>query len=147
MDCEWKPYFDMTNDELDESVVNSTAGAETETAPAEATSASEAPSTRSQANQVATFQLATRDFAFVIDTRFLIDKLSQAQIEKFGNLVLFSEKLVKLGKRHSPAFELQLNQAGPCSASFPTRIHLPTRCRQALQGFSHFEAQILTVFR
>ena len=48
-------------------------------------------------NHASTLQLSTRDFVFIIDTKFLIERLSPEAIERFGDVVLFNENLLKLG--------------------------------------------------
>jgi hypothetical protein len=46
----------------------------------------------------AIFQIAVRSRVFILDTKYLIDNLSDELLEKFGDLILFSESLIKLGK-------------------------------------------------
>lgn len=75
MDCEWKPIFGnedttSTSDNLEENEKN---------------------------NRPNTFQIATRDRVFIIEAKELVDTLSSDLMNKFGDLILFSEHLIKLG--------------------------------------------------
>jgi hypothetical protein len=49
-------------------------------------------------NRPNTFQIATRNKIFVIEVKNLVDLLSETNLIKFGDLVLFNDKIVKLGK-------------------------------------------------
>lgn len=44
-----------------------------------------------------TFQIATRQKVFIVDSRDLVDLLDENDIDRFGNLILFSENMLKLG--------------------------------------------------
>lgn len=44
-----------------------------------------------------TFQVSTRNRTFIIETKYLIEKLDKSLVDKFGELVLFSEHITKLG--------------------------------------------------
>ena len=46
---------------------------------------------------VSTFQIATRERVFIVATKSLIDLLDDDLVKKFGDLVLFSKTLTKLG--------------------------------------------------
>lgn len=71
MDCEWKPTFDI--EELS------------------------ALTSDPKKNRPNTFQIATRDKCFILETRVFVDSLDDDLLEKFGDLILFSETLIKLG--------------------------------------------------
>ena len=78
LDCEWKPVYD-SDDIL--------AGEE---------SNNEAQNTEKN-NCTNTFQVSTRNKTFIIETKYLIETLDSPLIDKFGDLVLFSESITKLG--------------------------------------------------
>ena len=102
MDCEWKPYF------YDDSGSAESSESSDDLDPVQQPQQLKQP--------VATFQLATRDFAFIIDTKYLIEKLDTKLVERFGELVLFSENLHKLG------YSFQ-QDAKKLYAAFPTLKH------------------------
>jgi hypothetical protein len=74
-DCEWKPSFDLidTSTETEES---------------------------SKRNRSSTYQIATRDKCFILDMKDLIDSLDESIINRFGQLILFNENLLKLGYKN-----------------------------------------------
>ncbi|CAF0717201.1 unnamed protein product [Brachionus calyciflorus] len=72
LDCEWKPAFG-TEDLIDDEEL------------------------KIKIQRPDTLQIATRGKVFVVDSRFLVDQLEEVDIDRFGNLVLFSEKIIKLG--------------------------------------------------
>jgi len=79
MDCEWKPEFNNL----------SPIGQEPE---------SESVTQKSEkSNRPDTFQIATRERVFIIESRDLVDSLSEQSVDKFGELVLFCQDLKKLG--------------------------------------------------
>ena len=92
MDCEWKPIFDQeeeaTNVELQE---------ETTTATTTTTIADTSSPSIDKKNRPSTFQIATRARVFIVETKSLVDSLDDELVQKFGDLVLFSETLIKLG--------------------------------------------------
>lgn len=100
LDCEWKPSFDLidTSNENDKK------------------------------NRASTLQIATRERVYIIDVKFLIEKLSEKHINKFGDLILFNENLMKLG------YSFQ-QDAKKLSLSFPCFIH----------RFSEFEEDVLNI--
>ena len=67
-------------------------------------------------HHASTLQIATRDLAHIIDVKFLIETLSPEMINKFGDLILFNEKLMKLG------YSFQ-QDATKLSMSFPNFVH------------------------
>ncbi len=79
MDCEWKPEFNnfnMIEQELESENVSHKV---------------------EKNNRPDTFQIATREKVFIIESRDLVDNLSEQSIDKFGQLILFSKGLKKLG--------------------------------------------------
>ncbi len=67
-------------------------------------------------NHASTFQIATRDRCYVIDIKFLIPKLETSLIEKFGQLILFNEDILKLGYNFK-------QDATKLLLSFPNFVH------------------------
>lgn len=63
-----------------------------------------------------TLQIATREQAYIIDIKFLIDTLDPDAVDKFGELVLFNENLMKFGY----SFQQDANKL---SMSFPKFVH------------------------
>ena len=77
LDCEWKPIFDV-----DDSIVESV---------------NDNVEQHNKKNRPSTLQIATRHKVFVVETKHLVDVLDEPLLHKFGELILFSERLVKLG--------------------------------------------------
>ena len=48
-------------------------------------------------NRSSIFQIATREFVFIVDMKDLFSDLSQSVMEQFVNEILFNENLIKLG--------------------------------------------------
>jgi hypothetical protein len=48
-------------------------------------------------DNASTFQIATRERVFIVATKSLVDLLDDNLVNRFGDLVLFSETLIKLG--------------------------------------------------
>lgn len=69
LDCEWKPTFDL----VDVSNENE------------------------KRNFASTLQISSKERSFVIDVKFLIDRLSEDVVNRFGELILFNESLMKFG--------------------------------------------------
>ena len=63
-----------------------------------------------------TLQIATRERSYVIDIKFLIPRLNSELVNKFGDLILFNENLLKLG------YSFQ-QDATKLSLSFPNFVH------------------------
>ena len=82
MDCEWKPEFNNFN------ITGQESESEIATQKVE------------KNNRPDTFQIATRDKVFIIESRDLVDSLSEQSIDKFGQLVLFCQDLKKLGNQN-----------------------------------------------
>ena len=48
-------------------------------------------------NRPSTLQIATRERYFILETKNLVDTLDESLLNKFGELILFSDDLIKLG--------------------------------------------------
>ena len=94
MDCEWKPIFDQEESDSAEAKTNTN---DQEENTLTTTTATQSEATMDKKNRPSTLQIATRDKVFIIETKSLVDTLDDELILKFGELVLFSETLVKLG--------------------------------------------------
>lgn len=79
-------------------------------------------------NHASTLQVSTRDYAFIIDIKFLMDKLSPEVLDRFGHLVLFNDNLLKLG------YSFQ-QDAKKMSLSFPMFVH----------KFNEFEEDVINI--
>lgn len=99
LDCEWKPSFDLADKEDEQ--------------------------TR---NRSSTFQIATHTCAFVLDMKDLISSLEESELNRFGNLILFNEDIVKLGY----SFKQDANKL---AISFPKFRH----------RFSEFEESVINL--
>jgi hypothetical protein len=91
MDCEWKPIFDQEESEPVETKTNMNDQEENTLA------TTQVETMMDKKNRPSTLQIATRDKVFIIETKSLVDTLDDELILKFGELVLFSDTLVKLG--------------------------------------------------
>jgi hypothetical protein len=91
MDCEWKPVFDV-EDHLVTDLMSD------------------------KRNRPSTFQIATREKCFILETKNFLDTLDDDLINKFGDLILFSSTLLKLGYGFC-------QDAKRLSCSFPTFKH------------------------
>ena len=105
LDCEWKPDFDVQN------ISNKKLDLDA-----------------SKKHRPNTFQIATREKVFILEAKNLVDTLDEFDLMKFGDLVFFSEKLVKLGY----GFE---QDAKKISHSFPIFEH----------KFSKFSQSVLNI--
>jgi len=81
-----------------------------------------------QRHQASTLQIATRERSYVIDIKFLIPRLNSELVNKFGDLILFNENLMKLG------YSFQ-QDATKLSLSFPNFVH----------KFSEFSEDVINI--
>jgi hypothetical protein len=83
LDCEWKPTFGPDDSEMTPEVMAQAAAS---------------PNWNGDKNQRAnTLQIATRERSFVVEVRDLVDSLSKEHLDRFGQLVLFDDNILKLG--------------------------------------------------
>ena len=100
-------------------------------------------------NQASTLQIATRTQVFILDVKFLIETISEDNLNRFGQLLLFNDKLIKLGnKKNKNKFEFMalkrnvfvkgysfLQDSRKLSISFPSFRH----------RFSEFEESVINI--
>jgi len=86
MDCEWQPEF-KTLDEIIQKFDQPLENME-------------------KLNRPNTFQIATRDKVFIIESKESIEQISKETLEDFTNSVLFSKDIKKLGNKK---FQILLN--------------------------------------
>ena len=48
-------------------------------------------------NRSSTFQISTREITFILDMKNLIESLEEPVLNRFGQLILFNETLLKFG--------------------------------------------------
>ena len=87
LDCEWKPMFEK-DDDSEEAVEIDAAVAAAATANANSLTKNKRPNI---------LQIATRQKTFLVEFKDLPDKLDETLVNKFGEVILFSDKLLKLG--------------------------------------------------